>query len=304
VTSEQTPTGEQVQAPTCYRHPGREAYIRCTRCDRTICPDCMRPASVGFQCPECVAAGNRTVRQPRTVLGGRISGTDDIATKVLIGINVAVFVLVGLRYPGAFTGSLITPIHEHFALIPRAVQFPDATVGGVAGGEYYRMITAAFLHYGLFHIGLNMYALWLIGRELERVLGVGRYVALYLISAFGGSVLTYVWADLSNGVVVGAGASGAIFGLFAAYFIVLRRLKMQTGGIATLIGINLLLGFVIPGIGWQAHVGGMITGAVVATVFAYAPRGRQQPLIQLGGAAAVLVLLVIATLANTAYLNG
>lgn len=260
----------------------------------------MHPAAVGFQCPECVREGNRTVRSPRTALGGALTSSDALVTKVLIALNVLVYLGIGLRYPSAFVNGVITPVHEHFAMVNGPSQFTDGTVvSGVAGGEYYRMITSAFLHYGILHLALNMYALWLVGGELERVLGRSRFAALYLISALGGSVLTYFLPVVG----VGAGASGAIFGLFGAYFVVLRKLGMRTGGVIGLIVANLVLTFVIPGISWTAHVGGLVTGLVLAAILAYAPRA-QRAAVQWGGMAVVLGALVGLTLLRTAMLGG
>lgn len=278
MTVEPTPAGDRVEAPSCYRHPDREAYVRCTRCERIICPDCMRPAAVGFQCPDCVRAGSRSVRPARTAFGGRVGGDPHLITKLLVGLNVAVYLLVALRYPPALLNPVITPAHVRFGLLP----------AGLNDHEYYRLLTSMFLHYGPLHLGLNMFALWLIGRELEAVLGRARLVALYLVSGLGGGTL--VWLVPQGGVT--AGASGAIFGLFAGYFIVLRRLGMQTGGVVAIIVINLALGLVVPNISWLGHVGGLATGAAVAAVLAYAPRGRSRIAVQGGGVAAVLLLLV------------
>jgi len=137
----------------CYRHPDREAHIRCVRCERRICPECMIPASVGFQCPECVREGNKTVRQARTVFGGRVSSDPGWVTKVLIGVNVVAYVLQQ-------TVSGFTSRYFDIGAFPPPPL--DAQIG-VASGEYYRLITSAFLHGSILHIALNMYALYLLG---------------------------------------------------------------------------------------------------------------------------------------------
>ncbi|MGB9377584.1 MAG: rhomboid family intramembrane serine protease [Mycobacteriales bacterium] len=291
MSSDVAPIGGQPEVPVCYRHPGRETYVRCVRCNRPICPECMTAASVGFQCPECLREGNRSVRTGRTAFGGRVTGRSNAVTIGIIGINVAVFLLVAATTPAALTAGVVTTIHERFALIGSQV----------ATGQYYRVFTSAFLHYGPLHLAFNMYALWLFGQELERLYGRLRFIAIYLISAFGGGVLAYLISNPNRAL---AGASGAVFGLFGAYFITARKMGAQTGGLIALVAINLALGFVIPNIGWQAHVGGLITGAAFTAVLAYAPRGPQRTLIQVVGGVVIVVLLVVVMLARTGQLTG
>ncbi|MEV5705842.1 rhomboid family intramembrane serine protease [Actinoallomurus sp. NPDC052274] len=279
------------EAPMCYRHPGRETYVRCTRCDRPICPDCMRAASVGHQCPECVHEGNRTVREPRTVFGGRVRGRPAI-TLTLIALNV-------LAYLGELASPAFVDRFEMVGGMPARGRFPGI---GVADGEWYRLITGAFLHVpmnagglGITHILFNMWALWVLGPQLEHVLGRVRFTVLYVLSAIGGNVLLYLVAPLQPAV----GASGAIFGLFAAFFVVGRRLGVDTRGIVFLIVINLLFTFTFSGISWEGHVGGLVTGAVLAVAFAYAPRRRQKA-VQVAASAVVAGVLVILTAVATA----
>jgi membrane associated rhomboid family serine protease len=272
-------TETEAPAPTCYRHDGRETYVRCTRCDRPICPDCMNEAAVGFQCPECVREGNKTVRQARTVFGGRAMSTANV-TRVLIGLNVCMF--VGQQVSKPFT--------DRFAMNGVAV---------AVGGEYYRMLTATFLHDPsfLFHIGFNMYALFMFGSQVERLVGTLRYVVLYLVAAFGASVASYWFLAPGRGSI---GASGAVFGLFGAYFVMARKLRADTSQLVFLIGINLVIGFSLQGyIDNYAHIGGLVTGAVIAFVYTRVPRGPRQTATQLGLAAAVVVALVVATMVRT-----
>jgi membrane associated rhomboid family serine protease len=294
--SSDTPQAQAPQVPTCYRHPGRETYVSCTRCERPICPDCMRSAAVGHQCPECVRDGNRTVRAPRTIFGGRVGGRP-VVTLTLVAINVVAYVaeLASTRFVDDFEmlGQLKTPFGQ---VIPGY---------GVAEGEWYRLITAAFLHvplsqgtFGITHILFNMWALWVIGPQLEQVLGRLRFTVLYLLSALGGNVLLYL-VDPGQPAL---GASGAIFGLFAAYFVVGRRLGADTRGIAFLILINLMFTFTFSGISWEGHVGGLITGAVLALAFAYAPRDRRSA-IQAGASTLVAAVLVILTVVQTSVLT-
>ena len=248
----------------------------------------MRSASVGFQCPECVAQGAATVRAPRTTFGGRVTGDTSRVTLTIIGLNVAVFVLGMLVGEGQ--------LQVRFGNVAGA---PGAF--GVADGEYYRLLTAAFLHAGLFHILLNMFALAQLGSVLEPALGRTRFLALYLLSALGGSVLSYV---MSSPLQLGVGASGAIFGLFGAYYVVVRHLGGETRSIVTLLVINLVITFAVPIIDWRAHLGGLVTGAVIAAAFAYAPRGPQRARLQLLACAAVAVLLVAVVVVRTAALGG
>jgi membrane associated rhomboid family serine protease len=267
-------------APTCYRHPARETYVRCTRCDRPICPDCMTTASVGFQCPECVREGNKSVRQARTQFGGRVVAESNV-TKVLVAINVVLFV-------GQLASTRVT---DELDMWNAAVAF---------GGEYYRMVTSAFLHDPriLFHLLFNMYALVAFGGQMERLLGATRYLALYVVAALGGSVATFYFgqAELRS-----LGASGAVFGLFGAYFVLARSLRADTSQILVLIGINVAFGVVFHRyINNYAHGGGLVTGGLVAwcyTIGRKDPAGRntRRTAIHLGAAAAIAVALLAAT---------
>jgi membrane associated rhomboid family serine protease len=263
-------------APACYRHPGRETYIRCARCERYICPDCMTAAPVGFQCPECVGEGARTVRQPTTALGGQIreqGGT--LVTKLLLGLNFGVW-LIGLA-------AGFQAIAGRFALF--RFSFFDGQPVGVADGEWYRMLTAAFVHQQIWHLALNMYALWVLGSLLEPVLGRWRFIALYLLSALGGSAASLLAPD-----AISYGASGAVFGLMGALFVVLRRFGRDVTAVLVILAINVVFGFVVPGIDWRAHFGGLVTGAVLAFVFAHAPRAHRA-LVSALACAGMLVLI-------------
>ncbi len=286
----------ETSVPTCYRHPGRETYVRCTRCDRYICPDCMRDAAVGHQCVECVAEGNQGVRRavPRTVLGGRAAASAvPVVTYTLIGVCVA-----------AYAAELASwRVVWEFMMLGQAVQ-PDGHVGGVAQGEWYRLFTTMFLHqrggsFGITHILFNMWALYAVGPALEQVLGRWRYLALYLLSGLGGSVLLYLVGAPQDSAV---GASGAIFGLFGAYFVIGRRLGGPVGPIVVLLVINLVITFSVPGISWQGHVGGLAVGAVLAAAYAYAPAARRR-LFHIGAPALTLALLAALVLMRTAELN-
>jgi membrane associated rhomboid family serine protease len=262
------------ETPTCYRHPDRATYVRCTRCNRFICPDCMNDAAVGHQCTDCVRAGAKTVRQPRTQFGGRQRSTTPVVTYALIAVNVVMFVLQ----------TVSADVQAELVLNSPAV----------ADGDLYRLITSAFLHYGMTHLLFNMWALYVVGPPLEVWFGRLRFTALYVLSALGGSVLVYLLSSLNAAT---AGASGAVFGLFGASFVVGKRLNLDVRWVVGLIAINLAFTFVIPlissqNISWQGHVGGLVTGAAVAAVYAYAPRNNRT-LVQVGVTVAILVVFAL-----------
>ena len=295
--------------PVCYRHPSRETYIRCTRCERPICPDCMNEAAVGHQCPECVAEGRRSQRPARTAFGGTRAGQAGIATRALIAINVIVFVISALSGgakalggSGGLLGMLgsSTPVTQWGEVLGYAPYFVGGPVHGIAAGEWYRLGTAMFLHYGLLHIGLNMWVLWQLGRYLEARLGPARFVALYLLAGLGGNVAAYLFTPPNQGA---AGASTAIFGLFAAIIIVNRRLKLDISALIPLLVINLLFTFTVPHISVAGHLGGLVVGAVVGLILAYAPATRRTQF-QVTGCVIVLVLLVTASVIRTVALLG
>jgi len=300
--SESPPT-----TPVCYRHPGRETWVRCTRCDRSICPDCMREASVGFQCPECVNEGRRSVRPARTVFGGGAAGRHGYVTKALIAINVLVMLLSvafdrngdaivgGSGFGGLLGGG--TPLTEWGAVLGLA-RFPDGTIGGVADGEWYRLVTAMFLHFGVIHLLLNMWALWVLGRSLEANLGRARFLALYLISGFGGNVAAYLFTEPNR---FAAGASTAVFGLFAALIVIERRMGRDISQVLPILVINLVFTFTVPGISIPGHLGGLAVGGLMALVLAYAPRSRRT-LVQVAGGAVIVAALLGLALIRTAAL--
>ncbi|MGH8774496.1 MAG: rhomboid family intramembrane serine protease [Jiangellaceae bacterium] len=223
----------------------------------------MTAAPVGFQCPECVAAGAKETRQPTTVLGGQIHERSDIVTKILIGINVAAWLAVMV---------IGRDVVVQFALVTLAIAPDGSELIGVVDGEWYRMLTAAFLHEQIWHLGLNMYALWILGGMLEPVLGRWRFIALYLVSALGGSAASLL--GLASGGVA-LGASGAVFGLMGALFVVMRRFGRDVTSVLVILGINAVLGFVVANIDWRAHLGGLVTGAALAYAFAHAPRRQR-----------------------------
>ena len=298
-----------VTAPVCYRHPSKETYVRCTRCERPICPDCMNEASVGHQCPECVAQGRRTQRPARTAFGGSVAGRAGTATKALIGINVVVMLISILSggvnaVAGGGWGGLLgngTPLTEWGSVLGSDAYGPigDVALHGIAHGEWYRLFTAMFLHYGVLHLLMNMYALWFLGRDIERVLGPVRYVGLYLLAGLGGNVAAYLFSSADSRT---AGASTAVFGLMSAIFVLLKRLNLSVAPILPVIVINVVFTFVISNISVAGHLGGLVVGAVVAAVLAYAPKERRN-LVQGVGCAAVLVILLLLAVYHTLSLT-
>ncbi|MEV8306064.1 rhomboid family intramembrane serine protease [Streptomyces flavidovirens] len=288
---------------TCYRHPKYETYVSCTRCERFICPDCMREAAVGHQCPECVKDSHKSVRQARTVFGGAVAGAAaPVVTYALIALNVV-----------AYLGELARPdLVGRFGMLgwgllgPESGGYAAPTVAGVADGEWYRLLTGAFLHlrptggsFGIMHIVMNMLCLWNVGRTVEDQLGRARYAALYLLSALGGSVLVYLIAPHS--IVVGA--SGAIFGVSASYYVICRRLGRDMQAVNRFMA-GLMIWMVVSALfaSWQAHLGGLLTGGLVSLALAYAPR-KNRTAIQVAAGAGVLVLLIVLVLMKTSSLT-
>jgi membrane associated rhomboid family serine protease len=260
----------------CYRHPRELTGVHCTRCGRPICPDCMHPAPVGHQCPDCVAQARRGLRRASITLGGAS------LTRVLIAANVAVFLLaVVVSRVGAVTGRL-----GGLGLFRLGAMNPLA----VAEGQYWRLFTAMFLHAGLLHLLLNMYGLWLFGSVIERALGTWRFAGIYLASGVLASVTSLLFADPRS---VSVGASGAIFGLlgaWVAYNFRRRSSPLASANLRTaalIVGLNLFLGFAVPGVDNLAHVGGLVAGAVAGSLAEGLGPRALRPLVQVAGFAAL-----------------
>lgn len=265
----------------------------------------MRPASVGFQCPSCVKEGAATVRRAQAVYGGKAPSRPD-ATTAIIGLNVVVFVLTTLSGTGFLLGGHTSTLFNKLALIPATVHLPEyvfpASYGdGVAQGGYYRLLTSMFLHFGIVHIALNMYCLYLLGPALELALGRLRFVGLYLLSGLSGSALSYALGSPSEQA---AGASGAVFGLFAAFFVLQRKRGGDVSSIGTTIVINLVISFGAASyIDWRGHVGGLVGGGLVALALVHAPAGPRRSLYQAAGALGVAVVVAVVVAARTAALT-
>lgn len=230
-------------AAVCYRHPTRESWVLCQRCGNTICGDCQRAAAVGFHCPDCVkAAAPATAKiisgpRLRVAIRGRTP-----ATVVLLGIIAVTYVLQFL------TQDIVTALLAYI---------PELTLQ-----EPWRLATAAFVHGGIMHILFNGYSLWVMGNLLERTLGSGRFLIVFFSSVIAGNLA--VLALSSSSFVVGA--SGGIFGLFAALFVLNRGFGGNNVSLLVIIGINLALGFILPNVAWEAHVGGLLAGFAVTSL--------------------------------------
>ncbi|MET9851466.1 rhomboid family intramembrane serine protease [Streptomyces sp. NPDC006450] len=285
--------------PGCYRHPDRETGISCTRCERPICPECMISASVGFQCPDCVRGGSGTghgsaANAPRTIAGGVVAADPHLVTKILIGINAAVF-LATIALPG---------LALHLELIGRYRELVGGPIEGVSTGEYYRLLTSTFLHTALWHIFGNMLGLWFIGGPLEQALGRARYLTVYLLSALGGSAVVYLLTPMNAATL---GASGAVFGLLGATIVLARRMRYEMRPLITMAVFMLLLTFA-PGlnVSWQAHIGGLVTGALVALGLLWPATGhsaRNRKFVQWGTCVAVFLLATALIVIRTAELS-
>lgn len=253
MTDPSSPSSSAIRS--CYRHSGRETRLSCSECGRPICVDCAVDAAVGQKCPECSAPDGRHRVIDRAQIKGQVRGATPF-TYALIGINVMVF-LAGQSSPDLGRRLILDFAHH-----------PDL----VAGGDWYRLVTAMFLHGSVMHLLFNSWALWLFGSSIERRFGSPSFLALYLASGIAGST-----AYQLTGSSFAVGASGAIFGLFGALLAATYRQRHTPAGraafgqLAMLLAINLALPLLVPGIAWQAHLGGLVAGMVVAAGWARLP---------------------------------
>ena len=284
----------------CYRHPNRETGVSCSNCGRPICHECMTPAAVGFRCPECMAQQRRKSGRARVVTrqqmrgrwqGGFMGSRGMSLTKVLVAINAIMFVIelaTGAARPLGYGST--QRLVDLGALVPYDVIYRH---------EYWRLVSAMFLHAGIFHVLFNMWALWVVGDYLEAALGRLRFALVYFVSGLAGSVLVVLVAPL---VSVTVGASGAVFGTFASLFVYsyLNRqrdlaARLLLRNMAFIILINLVFTFMVPGISWQGHVGGLAAGAVVTAVLLWG--GRKDPRESIGAAEWLAVAGIVALVA-------
>lgn len=248
------------EALHCYRHPDRETLLSCSQCERPICTSCMTQAPVGVRCPEC--AGHRRSGTPPAMrrLGAAASGTA-VATGVLVTLNVLLYLVemaqgVGLRGVG---GS---------QLVRDGALYGPA----VADGEWWRMVTGGFLHASLLHVGFNMYLLWILGSALERFGGTARFLAIYFSALLWGAA----GALLLSPNTLTVGASGAVFGLMAALYLLERQrgVALLGSAVGMLLLFNLVITFVLPGISIGGHVGGILGGAAAGFILSGYGRGH------------------------------
>ena len=290
--------GAVAATPVCYRHPDRETWIRCQRCDRPICPDCMKSAAVGFQCPSCVKEGARTTRTGRLPYGGSHSANPALTSIVLIAVNVAVW--LSIRANSALV--------DRLALLPSGRcaagrgYYPGATeascagapgahwVSGVADGAFWQLGTSVFSHVEVLHIAFNMLALYFLGPQLEAILGRARFLGVYLLSGLASSTAV-MW--LSSEHTQTLGASGAIFGLMGALLVVGLKVGANVQQLVFWIGLNVVFTVTASSyVSWQGHLGGLVGGALLTALVVYAPRQRRT-LVQWSTMAAFGVVCVV-----------
>lgn len=269
---------------TCYRHPDRETGLSCSECGRPICADCMTVAAVGLRCPEHSGAPQGVRRVTKGVRRASYEGTGARVTRALIAVNVLVY--LAMLATGASLSRPAGPFYEEGALYGPFV----------AQGDWWRLLTAAFLHASLFHLGINMLILWMVGAPLETALGRGRYLLLYVVSGLAGSAGALLFSPDTPTV----GASGAIFGIFGAAFVLERQGFHVLGGSATgLVVLNLVFTFAFArfGISIGGHLGGLVGGALAMLALTrfgkvHAAYGRPG-LIGIGGVLAVGVASIL-----------
>jgi membrane associated rhomboid family serine protease len=234
---------------TCYRHPDRETGLSCSECGRPICTECMTVAPVGLRCPEHSGAPRGAQRVTRRVRRASYAGQGSLLTKALIALNIGI-------YLAELAGGASVNADSGWIFVHGVLYGPL-----VADGDWWRLITAAFLHYGPFHLGLNMLALWWFGAPLEEALGRGRFLLLYLVSGLAGSA----GALIASPTAVTVGASGAIFGILGAALVLERQGTPVFGGALTLIVVNLAFTFAVPNISIGGHLGGL-AGGILGTL--------------------------------------
>jgi membrane associated rhomboid family serine protease len=256
----------------CYRHPERMTGISCQRCQRPICGECMNPASVGFQCPSCVASGRATVRTPRTAFGAVLKPGGGTATKVVMA---------------ALAGEWVLNLVSRGLLDSLLVMSNQA----IYDGQFWRLITAALTSGSIFGVLINLLVLWIAGRAIESELGAWRFVVLYLAAGLGGTTMLFVFGPYVSG---GYGAAAAVIGLLAANAIFKQKMgedvRADIGLFVLLILYSILIGF--RSFGWLMLVGGIVVGALVGVVLAYAPR-RNRSTVQVVGLLGVIMVCLL-----------
>ena len=224
----------------CINHALEETYVRCSRCENYICTNCMRPASIGYQCPACASDSTPVIKgisRNRFIPTQKNTPVTKILSISLIVVYVAQFLL----------GDVLI---ANFALFAPSV----------ASGKWWLLITAGFLHGSVIHLLFNVYILWVIGSQLESIVGNIKFTIIHFVSLLGGSFASYLFSPFGSYSI---GASGAIFGLMGAMLVVGRKRNLDISQITTLVAINVVIGFVLSGIDWRAHLGGLAAGAAI-----------------------------------------
>jgi membrane associated rhomboid family serine protease len=271
------------QTATCYRHPGREAGRRCTRCGRPACAECLVQANVGSHCLECAKAAKPDVKTRARYWSAR---QPTLVTYTLIAVNIAVFAWLALQDADSLTGNRTTEGQFDLGLY-KPIMARD--------GEWYRLVTSGFLHFGIIHIAFNMLLLFQLGQLLEPAIGRIRFGLLYFGALLAGSA----GALLVQPNAFHGGASGAVFGLMGAAFIGLRNRGVNpfSTGLGTVLLLNLLLTFTIPGISIGGHIGGIVGGALAGWVVLAPPYRNLPTWATYAAPSAVIVLSILVSMA-------
>ena len=283
-------------APTievCYRHPDVQTRVHCTRCDRPICPDCMIPAPVGHQCPECVEQARRDFRSgPGRALRGGVSATNAL----LVAIAIPFVIEVILGGPQALFNPTAEILFDMGAMQPIAV----------ADGQFWRLFTAMFLHAGLLHVALNAYFFWLFGRMVEASFGRTWMVLIYVVAGFLASVASYAFGPVTTLAVGASGAISGVFGAFIAYNYRRRQHAMNAANLRmalTVIVLNAVIAIGYSSIDWRAHVGGLVAGFALGYLADSSGPARQRAVVRFAGVATLVAIGIALVLWRTAEIR-
>lgn len=237
----------------CFNHPSKTTYVCCSRCEEFICTDCMRPASIGYQCPSCAKDSITVIRGINKKTFISMQGNNKVTRTITI-------LIVSIYLAQLALGDILL---YNFALFAPKV----------AQGQWWLLFTAGFLHGSLVHLLFNAYILWVIGSQLEDITSSIKFIIIYFISLLGGSLASYLFSPSGSYSV---GASGAIFGLMGAMLIVGRKYRLDISQITVLLGINIVFGFVFSGIDWRAHLGGLATGVLITYILINAISSKEK----------------------------
>ena len=309
----------QIPTQVCYRHPDRPTRITCRRCGRPICGECMVPAAVGFQCPDCVKAHTRATRQNQGPYGGELSSNPRLTSIVLMAVNAVVWGVIQL----AGLMKVQDRVTDFLGLLPKGMCMAGDAPGsyysgvgsqavcqsipagswvpGVADGAWWQVFTSIFTHVAIWHIAANCLTLWFLGPPLESMLGRARFLATYLVAGLAGSLSVY-WLSPVNSLSYGG--SGALFGVMGALLLLLWRQKGDVRQLLMWLGLNLIITFTGGGaISWQAHMGGLVGGALVACVWAFVRPSEKRARTQWILVAAILAVIAVGMIVRTLILT-